>query len=360
MNQIIPRLFLGAAACLGSVALAQKPIFPQPLSPRIANYDISVSLDPKEKKLKGTETLVWRNTSRDRITELQFHLYLNAFKNSESTFMKESGGSSRGNAMDVGGWGWINVDRMSVRGGEDLKPKIEFIHPDDDNDKDQTALRVRLARPVLPNQAITIDISFSAKLPTVFARTGYYDDFYMVAQWFPKIGVYETAGMRYATTGRWNCHQFHSTTEFYADYGVYNVDITVPQPFVVAATGLRQNEHRNGDTTKTLFYHAEDVHDFAWTASPRYEVVDDKWEHVAIQLLIQPEHRQHTERYLQSTKVALKYFNDFLGKYPYPNVTVVDPPIKAFGAGGMEYPTLITGGSVYGLIDGIKGLFKKK
>ena len=354
MNQIIPRLFLGAAVCLGSAAMAQKPIFPQPLSPRIANYDINISLDPKEKMLRGTETLVWRNTSRDRIMELQFHLYLNAFRNSESTFMKESGGSSRGAAMDAGGWGWINVDKMAVRGGEDLKPKMEFIHPDDDNEKDQTVLRVRLARPVLPNQTVTLDISFTAKLPTVFARTGYYDDFYMVAQWFPKMGVYEPAGMRYAIAGRWNCHQFHSNTEFYADYGVYNVNITVPQSFVVGATGVRENERRNGDTTKTLFYHAEDVHDFAWTASPRYEVVDDKWEHVAIQLLIQPEHRQHTDRYLQSTKVALQYFNDFLGKYPYPNLTVVDPPIKAFGAGGMEYPTLITGGSFYGMPEGLK------
>ena len=354
MNQTLFRLFLVFAVCLVSTALAQKPIFPQPLSPRIANYDISVSLDASEKTLKATETLVWRNTSRDRITELQFHLYLNAFKNSESTFMKESGGSSRGAAMDVGGWGWINVDKMAVRGGEDLTPKMEFIHPDDDNMKDQTVMRVRLARPILPNQSITLDISFTSKMPTVFARTGYFDDFFMVAQWFPKIGVYEPAGMRYATTGQWNCYQFHSNGEFYADYGVYNVDINVPQSFVVGATGLRQRERLNGDTTKTLFYRAEDVHDFAWTASPRYEVVEDQWEHVAVQLLIQPEHRQHTGRYLQSTKAALQYFNDWLGKYPYPNLTVVDPPIKAFGAGGMEYPTLITGGSVYGLPEGVR------
>jgi len=354
MNPILFRLFAVTIAFSISTALAQKPLFPQPLSPRIANYDISASLDAKGKTIRATETLVWRNTSRDRITELQFHLYLNAFKNSESTFMKESGGSSRGAAMDVGGWGWINIDKMAMRGGEDLKAKMEFIHPDDDNAADQTVMRVRLARPVLPNQTITLDISFTAKMPTVFARTGYYNDFFMVGQWFPKIGVYEPAGMRYATAGQWNCHQFHSTTEFYADYGVYNVDITVPKSFVVGATGLRERERLNGDTTKTLFYHGEDVHDFAWTASPRYEVVEDKWEHVAIRLLIQPEHRQHTERYIQSTKAALQYFHNWVGKYPYPNVTVVDPPIKAFGAGGMEYPTLITGGSIYGLMEGVK------
>ncbi len=348
------RLFVILLGFSATTAFAQTPIFPQPLSPRIANYDISVSLDAKEKMIKGTETLVWRNTTRDRITELQFHLYLNGFKNSETTFMKESGGASRGASMDVGGWGWINVDDMAVRGGENLTSKIEFIHPDDDNTADQTVIRVPLARPVRPNQTITLDISFTAKLPTVFARTGYFDDFFMVAQWFPKIGVYEPAGMRYATKGQWNCHQFHATTEFYADYGVYNVDITVPASFVVGATGLREREVANADTTKTLFYHAEDVHDFSWTASPRYEVVEDKWEHVAIRLLIQPEHRQFTDRYLQSTKIALQYFNDWVGKYPYPNLTVVDPPIKASGAGGMEYPTLITGGSIYGMGEGLR------
>lgn len=341
-------------ACWFCAASAQQAIFPVPLSPRIAAYDISVALDAQTKTLTATETLVWRNTSRDRITELQFHLYLNAFKNSESTFMKESGGSHRGSAIGAAGWGWVTIDKMSVRNGEDLKPGMVYIHPDDDNVDDQTVLSVPLSRPLFPTQTITLDIEFTAKLPTVFARTGYYDNFFMVGQWFPKIGVYEPAGMRYATQGQWNCHQFHSNTEFYADYAVYNVDITVPQSFVVGATGIRQSERMNGDTTKTLFYHAEDVHDFAWTASPDYQVVENTWRHVAIRLMVQPEHLQFADRYMESTKAALQYFNDWIGKYPYPNLTVVDPPLKASGAGGMEYPTLITGGSVWGLPDGVR------
>ncbi len=68
---------------------AQQVIFQSPLSPRIASYKISVTLNAQKKKLSGTETLVWRNTSSNRIKELRFHLYLNAFKNSASTFMKE-------------------------------------------------------------------------------------------------------------------------------------------------------------------------------------------------------------------------------------------------------------------------------
>lgn len=349
---------IALAFCIGlltSSASGSQTIFPQPLSPRIANYTIAVTLDAGKKMLHGKETLVWRNSSRDKISELQFHLYLNAFKNSKTTFMTESGGQNRGFSMEAGGWGWIDVDAMKVRDGEELKSKMEFIHPDDDNTTDQTVFRVPLAKPVLPGKTITVDIDFTAKLPTVFARTGYDQDFYMVGQWFPKIGVYEPAGMRYATKGQWNCHQFHANSEFYSDYGVYDVDITVPKDYVVGATGIQESERAHGDSTKTCVYHAEDVGDFSWTASPLYKVVEDQWKHVKIRLLIQPDRvAGNATRYLESAKAALAYMDTHVGGYPYPNLTIVDPQWGAFGAGGMEYPTLITGGSFWGIPEGIR------
>jgi hypothetical protein len=351
MNKILTLLCL--IATLNPVAAFQI-IFKEPLSPRIANYVISVSLDAEDKILEGKQTLVWTNPSDDRIVELQFHLYLNAFKNSQSTFMKSSGGQLRGFEMSGEGWGWIDVTHMRVRNGEDLTSKIEFIQPDDGNEDDRTVFRVLLEKPILPRESVTLDLEFKAKLPTIFARTGYHKDFFMVAQWFPKIGVYEPAGMRYATKGRWNCHQFHANTEFYADYGTYDVSITLPKKFVVGGTGVQQSETLNEDGSKTLLYRAEDVHDFAWTAFPDFTVVEDEWKHVTIKLLLSPGHTQYAARYLHSAKVALDYFDRWVGKYPYPNLTIVDPPVGALGAGGMEYPTLITGGSFWGLPEGLR------
>ncbi len=337
------------------LASSRQLIFQQPLSPRIANYTISVTLDAEKKMLNGKETLRWRNTSSDRISELEFHLYLNAFKNSESTFMKESGGQNRGIPMESDGWGWIDVTAVRVRDGEELRSRMEFIHPDDDNTADRTVFRVPLSKPVFPNQTITIDIDFTAKLPKVFARTGFQDDFFMVGQWFPKIGVYEPAGMRYATRGQWNCHQFHSNSEFYADYGVYDVDMTVPRDFVLGATGILEHDRENNNGTKTYFYHAEDVHDFSWTASPLYRAVEDQWNNVKIRLLVQPQRMNGiAQRYLQSVKAALAFFHDHVGAYPYPNLTLVDPQWGAEGAGGMEYPTLITLGAWWGIPGGYK------
>lgn len=330
----------------------------KPLSNRIANYDISVKLDHEKHTLDGKETLVWTNTSTDYISELQFHLYLNAFKNKNSTFMKESGGQLRGEMMDKknrGNFGWIDIISMKVRNGEYLTSKIKFIQPDDQNDKDQTVISVSLSRSLAPNESITLDINFKARLPKVFARTGYVGDFYLFGQWFPKIGVYEPAGMRYAKRGAWNCHQFHADSEFYADFGTYRVDMTVPKNFVLAASGVFQNEKINKDDTKTISYRADDVHDFAWTISPRFEVNERQWKHVKIKTVMQPEHSGSTERYFQSAIAALEYFQKHLGKYPYSVLTLVDPPLEASGSSGMEYPTFITCGETFwGLPNGIR------
>ncbi|RAK02009.1 peptidase M1-like protein [Larkinella arboricola] len=333
-----------------------------PLSPRLANYQLDVQLDTDTKYLTGKETLVWTNPSNEVIHELQFHLYLNAFRNGQSTFMRESGGQLRGAFIkrnDEASYGWIDILSMQARQAsgktEVLTGKYQFIQPDDANADDRTVISVPLSQPLGPGQRITIDMAFRARLPRIFARTGYSDDFFLVAQWFPKIGVYEPPGTRYvASPGRWNCHQFHANSEFYADYGVYDVTVTVPQNFRVGATGLLKSERQNANGTKTMRWRAEDVVDFAWTASTAFTVFDDRWRHVAIRVLMQPEHASQAQRHIDAAKVALAYFDKHLGRYPFTTLTIVDPPMSGLGAGGMEYPTFITAGTSWGLPAGVR------
>jgi hypothetical protein len=338
----------------------------------VADYTISVTLNPETKQLSGKQQLTWRNTSPDAIGDLWFHLYLNAFRNSNSTFFRESNGMLRDDEMPVDGWGWIEVDSLKLPDGTELKPSMRFEAPDDGNKEDRTVARVELPRPLAPGESVTLDITFTAQLPKVFARTGYVRDYFLVGQWFPKIAVYEPAGMRGRATGGWNCHQFHGHSEFYADFGRYRVDITLPSNFVVGATGVRAGKRDNGNGTSTYVYAQENVHDFAWTASPHFvelrrtfvasrevtakeyadagRLLDRDAEEMRLQdvdviLLMQPEHMPQAERHFNAAMQSIKWFGLMYGRYPHRTLTIVDPASGADGSGGMEYPTFITAGT---------------
>lgn len=326
---------------------SQPAIFDEPLSPRIANYEIQVQLDTKNHLLLGKEKLTWHNLTPDRISELQFHLYLNGFRNTKSTFMIESGGTHRGFKIDDDGWGFIEINKIISASGVDLTNKMEFIQPDNNDSLDLTVFRLPLNEPLLAGRTIELNFEFTAKLPQPpFARSGFKEEYYFAGQWFPKIGVYQN--------GRWNCHQYHRNSEFFADFGVYEVSITVPAENIVGATGIEVSAAENGDGTKTFRYHAEDVHDFAWTASPNFVEFSETVQDVKVRVLLQKDRRRQGQRHLDAVRIAIEYFQNWYGDYPYPNLTVVDPRRGAMGSSGMEYPTLITAGTFYGMPKGLR------
>ncbi|MEM6645959.1 MAG: M1 family metallopeptidase, partial [Bacteroidota bacterium] len=326
-----------------------------PLSERRVSYVMDVTLDPDTRRLDGKQRITWRNPDRVPVQTLQFHLYLNAFKPG-STFMSESGGRHRGfSAATADPWGGTAITAMTWDDADapvDLTHAIRFIQTTDANPADETVAEVRLPRAVAPGETIALDVAFAATLPEIVARTGYAvadtgNPFFLVAQWFPKLGAYEIPGQRYvpedAARGAWSTHQFHAATEFYADFGTYEVTMRVPEAYIVGATGVEVGSETAGGI-KSVTYRADDVHDFAWTASPDYLVLTDTWEHVEIKLLLLPYHEAQAERHFEATKIGLAYMDRWVGQYPYPTLTVVD---AIGGAGGMEYPTFFTVGTVY-------------
>jgi len=139
----------------------------------IADYEIEVSLDPDTHRLQASERIRWTNTTATPTEEIYLHLYLNAFASSETTFMRELGGSSlRSRVALSDGWGWVRIERMVLDDGADLMPKVEFMRPDDGNADDFTVARVALPRVVEPGGVVEIDLEFSAQLPRIIARTG--------------------------------------------------------------------------------------------------------------------------------------------------------------------------------------------
>jgi hypothetical protein len=340
---------LAAAICLAGASLHASVFATSPLSPRLANYDIHVTLDPEAKTLEGTQLLTWTNPSADPIAELRFHLYLNAFRHSETTFLRDNDLRWK---IGRDEWGWIDVTSIAVVNGENLTSRMEFIQPDDGNAMDRTVMRVPLTTPVGPSGSIRLAIRFSARLPRIVARTGYADDFFLVAQWFPKIAVYEPRGVRGAPAGRWVSHQFHEETEFYADFGVYDVSITLPSKFVVGATGTAVSDRWHPDGTRTLTYHAEDVHDFAWTAWPDFAERTRRWGSTDIRMLLPERKVWMADRALDALVATMAYMDSCVGAYPFASLTLVQPPPGAEAAEGMEYPTFITGGD-FGVLGGV-------
>jgi hypothetical protein len=319
----------------------------QSLSPRNANYAITARLDPESRTLTGEQLLTWRNVASVPATTLRFHLYYNAWRNTRSTWMRERvlSGDDKIAQRPESDWGWTDVTSLKIvrtNGAPvDVTSSLRYIAPDDGNADDRTVAEIPLDRPVAAGETINVQMAWSSRVPRTFSRTGSIDNYYFIAQWFPKIGVFQDAG--------WNCHQFHAATEFFADFGIYDVRLTVPNGWMVGATGIERERREEGDRTTTHRYYAEDVHDFAWTTSPDYVERTERFTHpglppVSVRLLLQPEHASQAARHFVATRAALRYYGEWFGPYPYGNITVVDPAWQS-GAGGMEYPMLFTAGT---------------
>lgn len=323
---------------VGMSYLGSQVIFKEPLSPRIANYHLTAKLDTRQKLLSGSEELTWRNVSRTPVQELQFHLYMNAFGNAKSTFSIESLKRSRRfgkfNKEKSGG---IKINNLTLNNSVGLTDSIQFIQPDDGNIFDSTVVRIPLPNPVNPGEQIKLNLTFQTKFPQIIARTGYSVDYFLIGQWFPKIGV--------LVNGEWNCHQFHRNSEFFADFGVYQVDFTLPSNFVVGASGILLNKS-SMDSTNTWTFRAEDVHDFALTAWPSFRQETRRIKETKVILLYAPEHAGNVSRYFAAISAAIESTAQWLMPYPYPVLTIVDPPVHGFRSSGMEYPTFVVGGSL--------------
>jgi hypothetical protein len=311
--------------------------FDPPLSTRVVSYTINAHLIPDTHKVEATETLTYHNLTGQPLDVFPFHLYLNAFQ-PKSSWIQEGRLNNPDFEWKPERLGSITVKKLDVDGAGDLTSQMQFIQPDNENKDDHTVFQIHLPTPIPPGGNLTVHFSFEDQLPQVLARTGYLRDFFMVGQWFPKVGVW--------WKGAWNCHQFHRDTEFFADFGSFDVKLTVPASYLVGAGGDAISETSNADGTRTLGFHSEDVHDFSWTASPSYRLVEDSWTGsagtVKIHLLMSPGHEASDARYLKAVKGTLTLYDEWIGPYPYDRLTIVDPPHGGFNAGGMEYPTLIT------------------
>ncbi|HEX4020038.1 MAG TPA: M1 family metallopeptidase [Acidobacteriaceae bacterium] len=316
----------------------------KPLSTRVVAYTIDANLNTDKKTLDATETLEYKNLTGQPLDTFPFHLYLNAFR-PQSTFSYEThleGGirAGMGDGYPPEKIGGITISQISADGYGDLTQAMQFTAPDDGNMQDHTVMQIHLPKPVAPGETVRFHLTFHDKFPLSIARNGYKRDFIMGGQWFPKVGVF--------WHGAWNCHQYHATTEFFADFGTFDVKLTVPNRYIVGASGVQIGEQQNANGTKTLHFYGEDIHDFAWAASPHFLVADETFQSsmgpVKLHALVLTYHANMRQRYLSILKRTMQKFDEWYGPFPYKQMTLIDPE-PGSEMYGMEYPTLITAGT---------------
>ncbi len=341
--------------CTLNIAFSQcDESYPKDQSPKIANYDIRVDFDHSAKKALCTQDLRWKNTSPDTIHELRMYMYMNAFKDLNSTYLR--GGDSNVFGQDLlsrskDEWGYIKITKITDRAGIDLEQK--YIQPNDQNPDDQSVVAITLNDPILPGETKPFYLNFEVKLPKTIVRPGFgKDDFFLFVHWFPQVGVYEQD--KNGSWG-WNCHQFMRGTEFFADFGDYNVVINASDHLVIGGSGCRISETKNSGE-QTVEFQAHDIIDFGWVAYPKYEMYTSTFMGVDIEILMPPEHCQFADRYLKAIEHSLEYLNKNIGKYPYPKITVVDPPVHTLNSGFMEYPMMITCATFYGIPKSVRSV----
>ncbi len=329
-------------------AASNEPAFPalREHPDEIASYAIDARLDTDKHRITAHETITFHNASSAPLSELWFHLYLNAFKNDKTLFLRSPFGAGR-SGDKAHAYGYVDVKKLSVvdGNGDDLWARRDRHSPGDPDD--ETDLRVPLSEPLPAGATLALALEFEAQLPEVIERMGYAGSFHFLGQWFPKLA-------RLEPDGHFAHFAFHAQSEFYADFGNYDVKLDVPDGYVVGATGvLVQQAHDKG--RQQLEYRANDVHDFAWTAWDRFESRHERIAGTEVTVLYPPQHERNAQTELESVRFALPHFNRLYGAYPYPTLTLVHPPEAAANAGGMEYPTLITtGGPWYSTLTGAR------
>ncbi|MGZ5247272.1 MAG: M1 family metallopeptidase [Flavitalea sp.] len=318
------------------------------------HYKIKVSLDDRQHLLNGKLDLEYTNNSPGTLRYIWFHIWPNAYSSGKTALAKQLKSRKDAKKFSEQEIGFIK-DLSFKSGGKTLRTELDKENPD--------IIKVLLNDDLKPGSSINVSTPFTVKLPGYFSRSGFYDDQYMVTQWYPKPAVYDKNG--------WHQFPYLDQGEFYSEYGTFEVQITLPSQYVVGATGSLQTkeelelykklgEENRKDTlnydlykpsstgNKTLLFTAENVHDFAWFADRNFVIQYDTLQIVTGKTIdvfsyFQPNGNSNWSRSTGFLKDAVKYYSQWIGDYPYPTVAAVEGPANQ-SSGGMEYPmiTLIT------------------
>ncbi len=320
------------------LVMGQKPYFQQRV-----DYKIQVRVYPEEKTLSAFETFVYKNNSPDTLHFLYIHLWPNGYTKNSALAKQQANAGKPKVQFDKEYRGYIDSLDFKVDG---KTAKWQFYK----HYKDIAILY--LPEPLMPGGSVTVTTPFRVKIPKISSRMGYDDVSISISQWYPKPAVYDRYG--------WHPFPYLDQGEFYSEFGSFDVSITIPSQYVVAATGILQDSteaqwwtklyntpadqvpYPTGKPVKTVRYYQDSVHDFAIFVSDKFKVrtssitlPHSKRKVITHAFYTSDGEWQTATNYVDS---AIYYYSLWVGDYPYKVASAVEGALTA--GGGMEYPTI--------------------
>src|SRR2546422_4460347 len=320
------------------------------------DYVIRATLDTSAQTIRGSERIHYVNHSPDTLAFLWVQIEQNLFAPNSITYALSQpplhfAGGAVFDFTGKGFTGGMTIERFAA-GGRALQ-RTEY----------GTMMRVELPRPLPPRGALDCDVAWHFPIPPYgggrMGRIG--TRLYEIGQWYPRLVVYDDVH-------GWNPLPYIGAGEFYLEYGDYDVALTVPGGFVVAATGTvmnpaavwtptqrarlarartaaervqmisreeaEANRARAGRATKTWRFTARNVRDFAWAASPDFRWDASSWKGILIQTFYRPSATPWEEANRMAW-FTIKHFSETWGTYAWPQATSVEGLVE-----GMEYPMI--------------------
>jgi hypothetical protein len=320
-----------------------------------ADYRITATLDTALGQIRGRETIHYTNNSPDSLPYLWMFVEQNICAPTSITAqLHQPPLVFLGSSFDFsckGFDGGLTLERVTI-GRRAIRPKIYG-----------TTMRIDLPRPLAPRGVLDLVLAWHFPVPDYgTGRMGRDGFLYQIAQWYPRLAVYDDVR-------GWNHEPYIGAGEFYLEYGSFDVSLTVPAGYLVAATGTLRNPElvltpaqrnrlaiartsnqpvaivtedeagRAGRTPTTRGqltwrFTADSVRDFAFAAGPELRWDASSYEGILVQTLYRPKATRWEEAN-RMAREAIKFFSEQWYRYPYPQATTVEGPIE-----GMEYPML--------------------
>ena len=293
----------------------------------INQYQLELVFNPKEGIVNGTQNTKYINNENTALEEIYFHLYPNSYRNMETApFLFDSFNAAYPEGFKPG---YIDIAELKVEG---KVSEYELQGPG------ETIMKISLDKTLKPGEWVTLEMTYTVKLPPAQERFGHGEDTYNFGNWYPVAAVYDESG--------WNLDQYYPIGDpFYSDVSNYAVSIDTPKEYIVAASGNIFKDEIKEDR-RIWEIEAMLMRDFAWVAGKNFKIVEKDVEGTTLKMyFIQDKDlkKDIVEFATMAGENALKVYNRIYGKYPYGQYSVVQTNFPS----GMEYPGIVFIGKQY-------------